>query len=162
MPSTQPPPQTHLFRLERFEPEIPRTETQDYRSVFSSLSQSTFWRVKYGLLDADLELERISGMEADWDSYGAEPPSATAIQASKDILAELAGFLVLPSAIVPSAEGGVSIYFMSGDHTAYIENDNQGAQALVMYDQLGNTEVLELGSDVPRKEVGNRILEYLG
>jgi hypothetical protein len=162
MPSTPPPPQTELFRLERFRPEVHRAETQDYTSVFNNLSQSTFWKVKYGLLDADVELERISGIEANWDSYGAEPPSATAISVSRAILAELAGSLILPSAIVPSAEGGVSIYFMSGDRSAYVETDNQGAQALVLYDQLGNTEVLELGVDVARSEVGNRILGFLG
>jgi hypothetical protein len=118
--------------------------------------------IKYGLIDADAELHRISGMETGWDSYGAEPPSAEAIRASQEILQDLAGDLILPSMIVPSADGGVSIYFMAGDRTVYVESYNHGSQALVMYDQHGNTEVLEVGRDIPRSDVGGRILAYLG
>jgi hypothetical protein len=51
--------------------------------------------------------------------------------------------------IVPSAEGGVSIYFMAGHRTAYVESYNQGSQALVMYDENGDVEVLEIGRDMP-------------
>jgi hypothetical protein len=64
--------------------------------------------------------------------------------------------------IVPSAEGGVSIYFMSGNRTVYVESYNQGSQALVMYDQHGNTEVLEVGRDIARADLGGKILAYLG
>jgi hypothetical protein len=170
MPSPQPPPAAATLRLDRFRPEIHRVETANYdqhnRGVLDNLSQmlkqSTFLTIKYGLIDAELDLDRMSGMEPDWDSYGAEPPSPGAIQSSREILNELAGALILPSAIVPSSEGGVSIYFMSGDRTAYIETDNDGSLALVMYDQQGNTEVLEFGRDIPRAEVGTQILAYLG
>jgi hypothetical protein len=170
MPAAQVPPELDPFRLDRFRPSIHEVETQNYNErtgeiredLLHRLAQSTFLRIKYGLFDAEAELDRISGMEADWDSYGAEPPSAAAIRASKEALKELAGALILPSTIVPSAEGGVSIYFMNGDRTAYIESYNQGSQALVMYDQHGNTEVLELDSDIPRSAVSRRILQYLG
>jgi hypothetical protein len=101
-------------------------------------------------------------METDWDSYGAEPPGANAIRASKEILEELAGALILPSTIVPSAEGGVSIYFMTSHRTVYVESYNLGPQALVMYDLDGNTEVLEIGRDICRADVSGRILTYLG
>ena len=52
-------------------------------------------------------------LQTDWDSYGAEPPSTDAIRASQEILEDLAEAQILPSTIVPSAEGGVSIYFMT-------------------------------------------------
>jgi hypothetical protein len=126
------------------------------------LEQSTFLTIKYGLIDAEGALDRISHMERDWDTYGAEPPTANAIRASREILKDLAESLLLPSTIVPSAEGGVSIYFMTGQRTVYIESYNQGSQALVMYDQSGNTEVLEIEHDIHRADVGNRILAYLG
>ncbi len=83
--------------------------------------------IKYGLIDAEEALDRISNMERDWDSYGAEPPSANAIRASRETLEELASALILPSTIVPSAEGGVSFYFMTGHRTVYVETYNRGS-----------------------------------
>jgi hypothetical protein len=170
MPAVQIPPESDPFRFDRFKPAIHRVETPNYNErtgelrddLLKRLSQSVFWTFKYGLIDAEGELHRISNMQPDWDSYGAEVPSADAIRVSKEILSELAGALILPSTIVPSAGGGVSIYFMAGHRTVYVENYNQGSQVLVMYDQRGNTEVLEIGSDIPRSDVGGKILEYLG
>ena len=170
MPIAQIPPQPDPFRLDRFRPAIRRVETPNYDQwtgelrddLLRRLKQSTFLTIKYGLFDAKGALDGISNMERDWDSYGAEPPGANAIRASKEILDELAGALILPSTIVPSAEGGVSIYFITDPRTVYIENYNQGSQMLVMYDHNGNTEVLEIGRDIPLPEVSTRILEYLG
>jgi hypothetical protein len=51
---------------------------------------------------------------------------------------------------------------MNGDRNAYVESDNSGVQTLVMYDQQGNTDVLELGSDISRAELSERLLTYLG
>ncbi len=170
MPAAQIPPESDPFRFDRFKPAIHRVETPNYnqrtgelRADFQlRLEQSVFLTIKYGLIDAEAELYRISNVEPDWDSYGAEPPSADAIRMSKEILKDLAADLILPSTIVPSSDGGVSIYFMRGDRTVYIESYNQGSQALVMYDPQGNTEVLEIGRDILRSHVGGKILEYLG
>ena len=170
MPAAQIPAQRDPFRLDRFRPAIRRVETPNYNrrtgelrdDWLRRLEQSTFLTIKYGLIDAQGALDRISDMERNWDSYGAEPPGANAIRASKEILEELAGALILPSTIVPSAEGGVSIYFIAGHRTVYVESYNQGSQALVMYDQDGNSEVLEIGRDIPRSEVSGRIVAYLG
>jgi hypothetical protein len=170
MPAAQMPPERDPFRLDRFIPAIQRVETSNYNQRTGELrddwlhrlEQSTFLTIKYGLIDAEGALDRISNMERDWDSYGAQPPGASAIRASKEILRELASALILPSTIVPSAEGGVSIYFITGNRTIYLESYNQGSQALVMYDQNGNTEVLEIGRDIARSDVSSRILAYLG
>src|SRR5580704_7883527 len=118
MPAAQIPPQRDAFRADRFRPSIHGVETQNYNQstgevredFLRRLEQSTFLTIKYGLIDAEEELDRISNMTRDWDSYGAEAPSPDAIRASREILNELAGALILPSTIVPSAEGGVSTY----------------------------------------------------
>jgi hypothetical protein len=170
MPTAHIPPESDPFRFERFKPAIQRVETPNYNQrtgefrddLLSRLKQSVFLRIKYGLIDAEEELHRISRLEPDWDSYGAEPPSADAIRASREILEELAGAQILPSAVVPSAGGGVSIYFMTAGRTVYVESYNQGSQALVMYDQQGSTEILEIGRDILRRDVGGKILAYLG
>jgi hypothetical protein len=166
MTAAQMPPEQDPFWLDRFRPAIHLAETCSFGELqkhwLRRLGQSTFLTIKYGLIDAEGALDRISNMEADWDSYGAEAPGANAIRASKEILRDLAEALILPSTIVPSAGGGVSIYFMAGDRTAYVESYNQGSQALVMYDQNGNPEVLEIERDIPRVDVSDRILKYLG
>ncbi len=170
MPAAQMPPDRDPFRLDRFKPALHRVETPSYNQRTGELrddwlrrtAQSTFLTIKYGLIDAEGALDRISKMETDWDSYGAAPPSDTAIRASREILAELADALILPSTIVPSAEGGVSIYFMTGRRTVYVETYNEGSQTLVLYDRDCNAEVLEIGRDIPRSAVSSRILAYLG
>jgi hypothetical protein len=162
----QVPPERGSFRLDRFRPAIHRVETLAYNQRIGEWlrwpEQSNFLTVKYGLIDAEGALDRISNMKRGWDSYGAEPPDGNAVRASREILQELAGALILPSTIVPSAEGGVSIYFMTGHRTVYIESYNQGSQTLVMYDQDGTAEVLEIGPDISRTDVADRILAYLG
>jgi len=126
------------------------------------LNQSAFLRVKYGLIDANTRLDWISKLQKNWDSYGAEPPSQKAIEASRQILAELAPQLILPTTIVPSADGGVSTYFIVAQRSAYIETYNDGSQALVLYDRAGHSDVLEIGSELPVSAVGEKILGYLG
>ena len=151
-------------------PFIHRVETPSYNQRTTDLwndwverlTQSTFLSLKYGLIDAGAMLDRMSKLKADWDSYGAEPPTRNAIQGSKKILDALAAKLILPSTIVASAEGGVSTYFIAGLRTAYVETYNDGSQVLVTYDHAGKTDVLEIGRELPVAEVGDRILSYLG
>jgi hypothetical protein len=170
MPAVQPAPIADPIERDRFVPAIQRVETENYnkrtleliRDQYHRLGQSAFLTVKYGLINANSELHKISGIGHGWDSYGSDSPSAAAIRETKGILAELAGALILPSTIVPSAGGGVSAYFICGDRTAYVESYNSGTQALVMYDRAGFTEVFEIGTDIQRAEVSGRILAYLG
>jgi len=124
-------------------------------------SQSAFWRINYGMINAESEFDELSRLAPNWDSYGAEAPSPAAISAARSILKTLCESLILPNAIVASASGGVSIYFFGGERTAYIENYNDGAQALVMYDRAGSTHVLEIGPEIASHDVAARILAYL-
>lgn len=124
-------------------------------------ARSNFLTIKYGLINVERELTKISELDPDWDSYGAEPPSAESIQAARGTLHQLAESLILPNRIVPSAGGGVSIYFMGNGRSAYIENYNDGAQALVMYDRENTPEVLEVKTDIQASEIGDRLMRYL-
>lgn len=139
-----------------------RREEELARAWFRMLDQSGFLTIKYGMINAEGALKAVSHLPENWDSYGAEPPSDAAVAASKSILTALCKSLILPSTIVPSATGGVSIYFFRGDRSAYIENYNDGTQALVMYEPSGSTEVLELGFDLAAEDVASRLLGHLG
>jgi len=59
------------------------------------------------------------------DSYGAEPPNANAVRASKE---DLGNWPALYPAVDnrPICRGWYSIYFMTGHRTVYIESYNQG------------------------------------
>jgi hypothetical protein len=169
MPAVEPP--AIIEDAPRMAPSLSHeVETPNYRETtrkflldfMRSKGQSTFLTIKYGIESAEHELRRMATLEANWDSYGAEPPSTLAIHAARLIISELANSLISPSAIVASAGGGVSIYFFNDPRTAYIENDNAGEQALVMYDRDGNTEVLEIGTDLETSEVASRLSRYLG
>ena len=170
MPVLQPPPPSNELRLDRYLPAhqiTAETSCKVEPGELLKLNNSAFLSVKYArinrLVNEEHELERISRLAPDWDSYGAEPPAQESINSAKSILGLLAGVQVLPSSIVPSAGGGVSIYFVKGDRTAYVENYNNGSQALVMYDDQGFTEVLEIGngSDLLPGEVSDRIVRFL-
>jgi hypothetical protein len=170
MPQPQIPPVRHLQTFDRLgqlaihggAPENYRAKAEELACMWiQMLSQSEFLRIKYGMIDAERELESMAALRNDWDSYGANPPSADAVQASKSILSKLYEALIRPTTIVPSAEGGVSIYFVNGDRSAYVENYNDGSQALVMYDRQGSVQVLEIGTEIALAEVGARIAAYL-
>jgi hypothetical protein len=169
MPFAPPQPEPGIRLSERYIPKVEQVETVNYRIWREGFlhewtrkrSNSAFLTVKYGLIDAEETLNKISCLEADWDSYGAPAPSPAAILASKAILDSLAVGLILPSAIVPSASGGVSIYFMRGDRTAYVESYNDGTQALVFYSPESAPEVLEIGSEILAGDVNARITSYL-
>jgi len=170
MPTTPPmPPRRAHSRSDRptpaiyFESTVSNKKPGQLREDWlSRVEQSTFLTIKYGLVNAEGALDQLSRLKANWDSYGSEPPADLAVRRSRETLIELTGDLLLPSAIVPSADGGVSIYFINGPRSAYVESYNEGSQALVMYDSTGRTEVLEIGRDIMRGDVGHRILEFLG
>src|ERR1035438_5849469 len=100
MPVAQMTPETESLRISK----IQRAEASNY--LVEWLSKSAFLTLKYGLIDGELELSQMSTLEPNWDSYGANPPSARSIEAARTALLELASSLILPSTIVPSSGGG--------------------------------------------------------
>jgi hypothetical protein len=73
-------------------------------------------------------LESFRELQRGWDSYGAEPPSETAIENARRILRLLWDFDGGPRPrLLPSVEGGVGIIFTgSGEKYADIECFNDG------------------------------------
>lgn len=73
-------------------------------------------------------LAQISRLEADWDSYGSEPPSTTAVsraitllESVEESLAGLLGEQIRPYAIAPVADGGVQLEWRGGDRALEVE-----------------------------------------
>jgi hypothetical protein len=72
------------------------------------------------------EIERLVDLLPDWNSYGADPPSATAAEAAISAVRHLDDMELVPDRIVPSAEGGIGIAFRNGLKYADIEFFNNG------------------------------------
>jgi hypothetical protein len=141
-------------------------ETRVYGHVEADLQKwlngSQFLTIKYGMINSEEILQRLSHLSPNWDSYGAPSPNANAVQASREVLKHLAENHILPTSIVASAEGGIAIYFMRGERSAYIESDNEGDQTLVLYGRQIPTEVLEVETEIPRTDISARLLRFLG
>ncbi len=100
--------------------------------------------LEYNFAAVELELNLAGALSDGWDSYDAPAPTFDTIERGRKLLRELKAKRFLPRRIVPSAEGGVSLYFMNQDRTCYIEYRNSGEAILAMYAPVGEPEIKEL------------------
>jgi hypothetical protein len=101
------------------------------------------------LLAAFKNLARMGALRMDWDSYGAEAPSNSAIEVSRSVLKILAESEFEPASIDPSAEGGVCLSFRRGDRYGDIECFNSGAILAVTSTGGDETNVWEIVAGGP-------------
>ncbi len=104
---------------------------------------SEYWRVLEQFAESREQLKKVRSLHANWDSYGAEPPSARAIELTEAVLNGLRDRFVAPSRIVASVEGGVGVCFSRGNRYADLECFNNGEIVGVVYAGLGHPRVIE-------------------
>jgi hypothetical protein len=95
------------------------------------------------------KLTKLSTLEHNWDSYGAEPPNEFALQWASitlDILEELGRE---PNALVPSVENGIGICFINGDKFADIEFFNEGEILATTFQKKLSLDNLSLDNSNP-------------
>lgn len=104
---------------------------------------------------------RLADLQPDWDSYGADPPSAQAVAGAHDVLmavneqfAATRGESVLPFAIAPLNDGGLQLEWRGPlaeievdidptGHLGYLFVDKSGAErAFVEQDEAACPDVL--------------------
>ena len=79
-----------------------------------------------------------------WNSYGSPAPSSETVEQSKPILRALRTKLLEPDRVLPSADGGVALTFISDTISrAAIEILNSGEAYVLLYDLKGNSETIE-------------------
>jgi hypothetical protein len=79
---------------------------------------------------------RVQGLvelRQNWDSYGAPAPNKRAAANAIRVLTLSQSVNLDPTGILASAEGGIGICFVSGDHYADIECSNEGEVLGVYY-----------------------------
>lgn len=92
------------------------------------------------------QLAALRTLRARWDSYHAQPPNEAAIQAADSALFVLRARNAEPSAVLPSAEGGVGICFVKADRYAHLEFANDGDVWILIYGSVGSPETWQLQS----------------
>jgi hypothetical protein len=92
-------------------------------------------------------LDTCATLADNWDSYGAAKPEKHSIEATGRFLQRLFAELFMPSRVIPSAEGGMAVYFNSENKTAYLEYRNSGEVILAMFDDHSDPIIVELTED---------------
>ncbi len=87
-------------------------------------------------------LARLAELPADWDSYGAAPPSPRAVSMAREILSavdeqfgHIVGEHVQPYAIAPIADGGVQIEWRGPRAEIEVEIDSMGQPGYLLIDK---------------------------
>lgn len=90
------------------------------------------------------QIEKLTYLEGNWNSYGAPKPEKKAIDNAESILKTITELKIFPAKILPSAEGGISILFVKDNKYADIECDNEGDIIAGMSDRQGNRDFWEV------------------
>jgi hypothetical protein len=145
----------------------PRGSSRNTLTFFDELivqtrSTSKFLQVAREYRELSSCLFAYTMLADDWNSYGAEKPSTASIEATARFLKRLIAELFMPNRLVPSAEGGVAVYFNRGTKNSYIEYRNSGDVILAMYDNNSDPQVIELTkSDADEQRALSLIRTYI-
>jgi|SRR6202453_2062903 hypothetical protein len=148
------PPQNLAAVADTLERTSGRTASEELQIVektrFWSTAESQYLtrsRIMEGLYDSLRMLESVSD---DWNSYGSPRPSAKAIAVAGRMLNALRNEVFLPRRVLPSAEGGVALTFLSDtENRAVIESLNNDEAFVLLYDRRGNSETLDWSDSGP-------------
>jgi hypothetical protein len=127
--------------------------------LVSSSQKSRYLELEQGLNVLRDELVNLRHLGPDWDSYGAPAPNAAAFAAADAALRTLRLMNVLPTRILPSADGGVGMLFTEGEQYAHIEFENSGDTWVLMRgpDSIPNTWKLRSADADALREAWERI-----
>lgn len=141
--------------VSEFDMEFNTKKTLDQRDVFKwdsgvlqndaqLTSVTVVEEPKEWLHDCVKQLNQLSKLKDDWDSYGAEAPNQWTINCAREVLKKLASEDFKPSNIDASVEGGVCLSFQSKSHYGDIECFNSGEVFAVTSKNGEDTEVWEI------------------
>lgn len=117
-------------------------------------------RAVYRYLGLKDQIKGLGNLSENWNSYGAEAPSKEALGIALQILEDLFSLNLLPNNVLPSAEGGIGLVFLSGNKQADIEVFNDGDVLAGIYHLEKDTEIIEVNKDAV-DEASQKIYEFL-
>jgi len=116
-------------------------------SIAEAGSTSKFLQIAKTYQELRSSLDACATLADNWDSYGAAKPAKHSIEAADRFLQGLFAALFMPSRVIPSAEGGMAVYFSSDNKTAYMEYRNSGEVILAMFDDHSEPIIVELAEN---------------
>lgn len=137
----------------------------NYRKFLASARQSQWWQAELLMRhfqNLDSRINQLRHLRQGWDSYGSEPPSEESSNHAHRILNALQQAHLTPTSVVPSAEGGVGIYFVRDGGYADIECLNAGEILAVAYKENERSVVWEIiPTDSGIRDGVARLKDYL-
>jgi len=112
--------------------------------IAEASSTSKFLQIAKTYQELRSSLDACAALADNWDSYGAPKPAKHTIDAADRFLQRLFGELLMPNRVIPSAEGGIAVYFNSDEKTAYLEYRNSKEVILAMFNNQNEPIIIEL------------------
>ncbi|MBE9130114.1 MULTISPECIES: hypothetical protein [unclassified Coleofasciculus] len=112
-------------------------------------------------------LKELAQLEADWDSYGAEPVSSVAIVTAFELLDALREQLsrkvreLLPQFIAPLVDGGLQLEWSGQQGELEVEIDPNGDLGYVLIEGQGTNRKFKEQHQVSLNEVLNLLSQFL-
>ena len=88
-------------------------------------------------------IHSFASLPSNWDSYGAKPPSQTAINRAVEYLSTLAQYKLVPNAVGPSPDGGVMLEFSIGSKYFLLDFYNDGDLVFLRENEHGITQTTQ-------------------
>jgi len=125
-------------------------------------STSKFLEIAGKYRELRTSLHDCNFLTDNWDSYDAPKPERHSMEMAEGLLRKLFADLFMANRVIPSAEGGVAIYFNNEKKTAYVEYRNSGSVILAMYDDKSDPIIIELSeSDDDQSRALSLIKNYI-
>jgi hypothetical protein len=121
------------------------------------------------LATACQRLAELAVLEADWDSYGADPPTDLAIMTARQVLQAVAKRLVsaagadpAPYFIAPVPTGGVQLEWTGPASEIEVEVGPEGALGYLLVRREGDAETEQVEARVSPADVVEAVAGVLG
>jgi hypothetical protein len=122
-----------------------------------------------GLAAACQRLAELAALQADWDSYGADPPTDLAITTARQVLEAVAGRLAsaagatpAPYFIAPVPTGGVQLEWTGPCSEIEVEVGPEGALGYLLVRREGDAETEQVQARVSPAQVVDAVAGVLG
>jgi|SRR5271163_4393278 len=145
----------------------PSSSSRKIMSFFKQLiaearSTSKFLQVVRTYQELRSSLDACATLADNWDSYDAAKPAKHSIEAADRFLERLFDEMLMPNRVIPSAEGGIAVYFNSDKKAAYVEYRNSREVILAMFDDHSDPIIIELTeSDADKSKAVSFIRSYI-
>ena len=106
------------------------------------------------------ELGKLASLPVGWNSYDAQPPGRSSIDAAHRFLSELAEIpdvTLVPSRIAPIADGGVAVSFLKDHFRASLDFLDSGEVVAIVARRGSESDVWDVGSIEELHEAIHRI-----